>query len=162
MEYKVYIGSSLKTGNAYNIGVYGYLITDDKNNILISKTFVDQGPEVWKNSLELKAILNAFKRVSHIASKTHHKNNLTSIRIITSSEYVAKGYNELFTFWKAKGFNGIKNAKLWNDIKEKENVFGYVDLRHYTESTRSKFHSKINDICLDRIMIGLKIKKPGR
>lgn len=88
------------------IGAYAYK--------LIYGQYVKFGGQVEKNTtnniMELKSVIEALKALKPSAKEME-------IEIYSDSNYVVSGLNSWWDGWVRKGFSGVKNLELWQELK---------------------------------------------
>lgn len=92
--------------SADRVGAYAYKLIY-KNNIKLG----GQAERATTNNImELKSVIEALKALKPSAKEMN-------IEIYSDSNYVVSGLNSWWDGWVRKGFSGVKNLELWQELK---------------------------------------------
>lgn len=99
------------------IGAYAYK--------LIHKEHVKFGGKAEKNTtnniMELKSVIEALKALKPSAKEME-------ISIYSDSNYVVSGLNSWWDGWVKKGFSGVKNLELWQELRTLFDSFPHISI----------------------------------
>lgn len=73
------------------------------------------------NIMEMKALLYALKALKPSAKDME-------IEVFTDSNYVVSGLNSWWNGWVRKGFSGVKNLELWQELKGLFDSFPHIKI----------------------------------
>ena len=99
------------------IGAYAYK--------LIYGPHIKFGGQAEKNTtnniMELKSVIEALKALKPSAKEMN-------IEIFSDSNYVVSGLNSWWDGWVRKGFSGVKNLELWQELKRLFDSFPHIKI----------------------------------
>ena len=147
-KYIIYTDGSCLYSDHRRPGAWGYCILLKGQPVSI-KT----GCEIntTNNRMEMKAVLNSFKRVSHVLGNDTSLMQESSIRVYSDSQYVVNGYMKWYDNWIANKKDDIKNPDLWMEMKEIGSKFHKVELKWVRGHSGNKWNEFIDDRCTKRV-----------
>ena len=99
------------------VGAYAYK--------LMCNNHVKFGGQTEKNTtnniMELKSVIEALKALKPSAKEMN-------IEIYSDSNYVVSGLNSWWDGWVKKGFKGVKNLELWQELRGLFDSFPHISI----------------------------------
>lgn len=107
MNIRIYTdGSCLANGKEKNVGGFGFVALDEKDNILFETTHLAYN--TTNNRMELEAILKAFEYIKNLS--------FSKCTIYSDSKYCVDGFNDWLFSWIKRNWKEVKNRDLWEKM----------------------------------------------
>lgn len=126
------------------VGAYAYK--------LIYKEHIKFGGQAEKNTtnniMELKSVIEALKALKPSAKEMN-------IEIYSDSNYVVSGLNSWWDGWVKKGFSGVKNLELWQELKTLFDSFPHISI-HWVKGHAGNSGNEDVDAYCNKLMNEVK------
>lgn len=107
MNIRIYSdGACEGNGKEKNIGSFGFVIVDAKDNILYEHAEIEKN--TTNNRMELRAIIKAMDILKIMDYQT--------CTIYSDSKYCVEGINNWMYSWENRGWKEVKNSDLWKTL----------------------------------------------
>lgn len=129
-----------------NIGAWAFQITQ------FDRCVEDSGfvKNTTNNKMELMSAIKALSALKEPAKKF-------LIRVFSDSQYVVSGVNDWHKGWEAKGYAGVKNAEMWQDLMRLVYSFPNIEFVWVKGHATTAGNNRVDLLCNRAMDEGLQI-----